>query len=70
MPRIRRKLYGWLRKPGEWCLSVYPPDVAVPFQLFPSMKEAEEYADHRRSDVIWFGDALAHRMQLILSREN
>lgn len=67
--RRRRILYGWLRSPGEWCLSRLPPDVPVPYQLFPSMEEAEQTAKASRYEVIWSGPALAEREQIMASRE-
>ena len=54
----RRVLYGWLRGPGQWCLSRQPPDVSVPYQKFATLEDAEEAAKASRYDVIWSGAAL------------
>lgn len=68
--RRRRVLYGWLRNPGEWCLSRMPPDVPVPYQQFPSMEEAEQAASDSRYDVIWSGAALAHKQMMALAEQS
>ena len=64
--RQRRKLYGWLRKPGEWCLGRAPPDSPqMPYKVFSSMKEAESAAAARRYEIVWSGDALLTRLQML-----
>jgi hypothetical protein len=63
----RRKLYCWLRKPGEWCVGRYPPDIPIgPFGVFSSMEEAER-AVTTKYDIIWCGDALKTREQVAWS---
>ncbi len=55
---IRRKLYGWLRGPGEWCLGRNPPDSpSMPYKLYASMAEAQIAAEAKRATIIWCGDA-------------
>jgi len=62
--RLRRKLYCWLRGPGEWCLGRYPPDITIgPYMTFASMAEVEQFMP--RYDIIWCGDALRTREQLL-----
>jgi hypothetical protein len=64
--RLRRKLYCWLRRPGEWCLGRYPPDTPqIPYKAYGSMAEAEAAALAYRADVIWCGPALETRRQLM-----
>jgi len=66
--RLRRKLYGWLGKHGEWCLGKYPPDSPVlPYRVYQSMTEAEAAALAYRAEVIWCGAALETRKQLQLA---
>lgn len=68
MKRPRRKLYCWLKKPGEWCLGRYPPDIPIgPYLTFASMDEAEQSAGSRY-EIIWCGDALKVREQMMVSR--
>jgi hypothetical protein len=57
----RRILYGWLRVPGEWCLSRVPPDVPAAYTIFSSMEEAEETARRSRYHVIWSGPAACEK---------
>jgi hypothetical protein len=63
--RPRRKLYGWLRSSGEWCLGRYPPDVPTPYLKYASMQEAEDAATAGRYQVIWCGAALDTRNQMM-----
>jgi hypothetical protein len=66
--RVRRKLYCWLRSPGEWCLGRYPPDVPIgPYHTFSSMEEVEQSISPRY-EIIWCGDALATRERLLAMR--
>jgi hypothetical protein len=64
--RRRRLLYGWLRKPGEWCLGRLPPDSPqTHYAIYHSMHEAESAAEASRYEIIWAGAALETRRQLV-----
>lgn len=70
MRRSRRKLYCWLRKPGEWCIGRYPPDIPIgPYHTVSSMEEAEQFGVSNRYDLIWCGDALKTRQQALHGRD-
>lgn len=65
MKRVRRKLYCWLGKPGEWRLGRYPPDVPIgPWMTFSTMEEVEQSISPKY-EIIWCGDALATRERLL-----
>lgn len=47
-------------------LGRYPPDVLIgPFLTFGSMQEVEQYATASRYEIIWCGDALTTREQIM-----
>jgi hypothetical protein len=67
--RFRKTLYGWLLKPGQYCLGWKPPDSpAMPYTLFPSMMTAEAAATGRKANIIWCGAALAEKERISQSR--
>jgi hypothetical protein len=64
---IRRKLYGWLKRPGEWCLGRQPPDTpSMPHKVFASLNEARLAAEAMRATIIWSGDAARHVERLAM----
>lgn len=62
--RIRRVLFGWISKPGEYCLSRVPPDIPQGRpERFANMAEAEEVAALRRATLIWSGPAFVEKQR-------
>ncbi len=59
---MKRKLYGWIRKPGQYCLGRNPPDSPqMPYEVYASLDEVEQAAKSRKAAVIWCGDAATEK---------
>lgn len=51
---IRKVLYGWRLKSGEYGLGRNPPDSpSIPYTPYPDRESAQKDADRRRARVIW-----------------